>query len=184
MQDVRELLHEALEPVAEALDVVRVAVISDDGGNRREQTDGGRNQRFGDAGRDLRERGLLHVGEAAERMHDAPHRAEESYIRTDRAGGGEKREVALEVIHLALEGGAHGAARAVDHGVDIGAGLAAQLGELAIAGLEHALERADAVAVVHRPLVERVEILAPPELTLEIERLLHGAPKHEPLLED
>src|SRR5579859_6595511 len=168
MQDVREFLHETLEPVTEPLDVVRVAVISDDRGNRREEADRGRHERLGDARRDLGKRGLLHISEAAERVHDAPHRAEETHIGTHRAGGSEKREVTLEVVHLALEGGAHGAARPIDHGVDVGARLAAQLRELAIARLEHALERADAVAVVHRALIERIEILAAPELTLEV----------------
>ena len=65
--------------------------------------------------------------------------------------------MALEEIHLALEGGAHGAARAVDHVARVGlrALLAAQLGELAEAGLEDALQAADRVAVVDRALVER-----------------------------
>src|SRR3954469_5268967 len=145
VKDVRELFHEALEAVGEPLDVVRVAVVRDHRRNRGEQADGGRHQRLGDARRDLGERRLLHVGEAAERVHDAPHRAEESDVRAHRAGGGEECEVALDEVHLALERGAHRAARAVDHVARLGTALAAQLGELAKARLENALEAAGVV---------------------------------------
>jgi ABC-type nickel/cobalt efflux system permease component RcnA len=62
--------------------------------------------------------------------------------------------------------------------------LLAQLRKLAVACLEHALERADGVAVVHRALVERVQVLAAPELALEFQRLRHRAAQDEPLLED
>src|SRR5947207_2752680 len=131
MQDVRELFHEALEPVADALDVVRVAVIGHDRRDRGEQADGGGDERFGDARRDLRERRLLHVGEVAEGMHDAPHRAEEADVRAHRAGRGEEGEMALKIVHLALEGRAHRAPRAVDHVAHVAGLLAALLGELA-----------------------------------------------------
>ena len=163
---------------------MRVAVVRDHRRNRGEQTDGGGDQGLGDARGDLRERRLLHVSEASEGVHDAPDRAEQADVRADRAGGGEKGEMALEEVHLALEGRTHRAARAVDHVAHVGAGLAAQLGEFAVARLEHALERADGVAVVHRALVERVQVLAAPELALEFQRLRHRAVDHEPLLED
>src|SRR5437868_1541089 len=83
----------------------------------------------------------------------------------------------LDEVHLALESRAHRAPCAVHHVARIGAALVAKLGELAVARLEHALERADAVAMVHRALVERVEILSAPELALELERLRDGAAK-------
>ncbi len=38
------------------------------------------------------ERGLLDVGQAAERVHDAPDRAEQPDIRTDRTRGRQKAE--------------------------------------------------------------------------------------------
>src|SRR4051794_2933668 len=184
VKDVRELFHEALEAVGEPLDVVRVAVVRHDRRNRGEQADRGRHQRLGNARGDLGEGRLLHVGEAAECVHDAPHRAEEPDVRADRAGRGEEREVALDEVHLALEGGAHRAARAVDHVARLGAALAAQLGELAEARLEHALEAADVVAVVHRALVEGVQVVAAPELALELIGLGVGPADREPLLED
>src|SRR5690348_11983583 len=56
MQDVRELLHEALEAVAQPLDVVGVAVVGHHRRDRGEEADRGGDQRLGDAGRDLRER--------------------------------------------------------------------------------------------------------------------------------
>src|SRR6185503_13499712 len=111
VEDVGELLHEAFEARGEALDVVRIAVVRDHRGDRGEQADGGGDQRFGDAGRDLRERRLLHVRQAAERVHDAPHGAEQPDVRADRAGGGEEREVELEDHRRALERGAHRAPR-------------------------------------------------------------------------
>src|SRR5688572_595044 len=125
VQDVRELLHEALEAVGEPVDVVRVAVVRHDRRDGGEQADRGRDQRLGDSGRDLREGRLLHVRQAAERVHDAPHRAEQPDVGADRAGRGEEREVALEEVHLALEGGAHRAPRAVDHVARVRGALAA-----------------------------------------------------------
>src|ERR1051325_4427382 len=176
MQDVGELFHEAFEAVGEALDVVRIAVIGDHRRNRREEADRGGDQRLGDSGGDLGEGRLLDVGEAAERMPDAPPGAEEPEVGAHGAGRGEEGEVALDEVHLALEGGAHRAAGAVDHVGRVGAALAAQLGELAKARLEHALEAADAVAVVHRALVKGVQVVSAPELALALVGLRVGAP--------
>src|SRR5262245_50553477 len=78
MEDVGELFHEALETIGEAVDVVRVAVVCHYRRDRGEQADRGRDQRLGDAGRHLRQGRLLHVRQAAERVHDAPHRAEQA----------------------------------------------------------------------------------------------------------
>ena len=169
VQDVGELLHEALEAVGEAVDVVREAVVGDHRRDRGEQADRGGDQRLGDAGRDLRERRLLHVRQAAERVHDAPHGAEQADVRAHRAGRGEEREVALE----------RSPSRAGRWRASRGARRRpcrrrrrrrwpAQLGELAEARLEDALQAADGVAVVDRALVERVQVVAAPELALEL----------------
>src|ERR1700759_5465169 len=85
LQNVRELFDESLEADRQTVDVVRVAVIGNHGRNRGEQADRGGGQRFGDARRDVRKRSLLHVGEAAERIHDPPHRTEQTDIRANRA---------------------------------------------------------------------------------------------------
>src|SRR6476646_6802790 len=162
---------------------MRVAVVRDHRRDCGEQADRGRHQRLGDARRDLGQGRLLDIGEAAERMHDAPDGAEEPDVRAHRAGGGEEREVALDEVHLALERGAHRAARAVDHVAGVGAALAAQLGELPEARLEHALEAADVVAVVHRTLVKGVEVVAAPELALELVGLRIGVDDQRPDVE-
>ena len=59
LQDVRELLDEALELDRDAVDVAGEAVVGDDRRDRREQADRGGDQRLGDAGRDRRQRHLL-----------------------------------------------------------------------------------------------------------------------------
>jgi hypothetical protein len=55
--------------------------------------------------------------------------------------------------------------------------LRADLGELPVARLEDALLAADGVAVVDRALVEQVQVVAAPELALELVglRLLCGS---------
>ena len=78
------------------------------------KTHGRRDQRFGDAGRDHRERRLLHAAERLERAHDAPHRAEQtrrtgSWSRRSRESRGSPRAGrSLELRH------AHRAARAFE----------------------------------------------------------------------
>src|SRR5579863_5708501 len=113
LQNVRKLFDEGLEADREAIDVVCVAIVGDHGRDRGEQADRGRRQRFGNAGRDVGERRLLHVGEAAEGVHDPPHRTEQADIRADRADGREEREVGFEHVHFPLERGAHRTAGAV-----------------------------------------------------------------------
>jgi hypothetical protein len=76
--------------------------------------------------------------------------------------------VRFERIHLALVGGAHGAARAVHDVLGVEVLLAAQLGEFAEAGLEDALHRTGVVAVVHRAVEQVVQVAAGPEIALEV----------------
>ena len=61
LENVGELFHEALKTDGEAVDVVREAVVGDKGGNRGKQANGGGDQRLGNAGGDLRERGGAHA---------------------------------------------------------------------------------------------------------------------------
>ena len=96
-------------------------------------------------GRDVGEGGLAHVREAAERVHDAPHRAEQADVRRHGTDGGEPGEMRVERVDLALERGAHRAARAV-HRHRGGAALLPVLRVFAEAGGEDVLEAAAACA--------------------------------------
>src|SRR5579863_530557 len=167
LQNVRKLFDEGLEADREAIDVVCVAIVGDHGRDRGEQADRGRRQRFGNAGRDVGERRLLHVGEAAEGVHDPPHRTEQANIRADRADGREEREVGFEHVHFPLERGAHRTAGAVEDRARIVQTLFLALQKLAHAGLEDTLERADGVTVVGGALVERLQVAARPEIAFE-----------------
>src|SRR2546426_3180197 len=185
MEDVGELLHEALEAVAQALDVVRVAVVRHHRRDGGKQADRRGDERLGDAGRHLRERRLLDVREAAKGVHDAPYRAEQADVGTHRSRRGEKGQMALEEIHLALKGGAHRAPRPVDHVARVAAAaLPAQLGELAEARLEDALQAADGVAVGGCRPVERRGLVAPPPHPPQLLGLAAGPPDRGPLLGD
>jgi hypothetical protein len=88
------------------------------------------------------------------------------------------------MVHFALVGRAHRAPRAVDHDRRLGSALAAQLRELAKAGFEDPLERADRVARVDRALVQRLQVVAAPELALERIGLRARAADAERLAED
>src|SRR6185369_7561221 len=136
-----------------------------------------------DAGRHLRERGLGHVREAAERIHDSPHRAEEAHVGADRAHGREEREVRLEHVHLALVGGLHRAARALQERGHVGPGAALQLEELLEARLEDALHAGGDVAAARGALVEADQVAAAPEFALELVggalRAANGEELHE-----
>src|SRR2546427_12842623 len=181
MEDVGELLHEALEAVAQALDVVRVAVVRHHRRDGGEQADRRGDQRLGDAGRHLRERRRLNVREAGRGGHDAPYRAEQADVGTHRSRRGEKGQMALEEIHLALKGGAHRAPRPVHHVARVGAAaLPAQLGELAEAGLEDTLQAADGVAGGGGAPGERGEAGAAPARTPPLPLLARGAAARRP----
>jgi hypothetical protein len=74
----------------------------------------------------------------------------------------------LELVHLALVGGAHRAPRAIDHGGRVDVLTRPQFGELAVAGFEDALHAARVVAVVGRALKQCVEVAAGPEFQFEL----------------
>src|ERR1700761_8972301 len=84
LQDVGELVAEAVQRGGDAVDVAREAVVGEDRRDRGGQADRGRDERLGDARRHGGQRHLRHVGQADERVHDAPHRPEQADIRTDR----------------------------------------------------------------------------------------------------
>ena len=68
----------------------REVIVDDDGRDRGDQADRGREQRFGDAGRDHGEIGGLRFRDADKAVHDAPDRAEQSDEGRRRADGGEQ----------------------------------------------------------------------------------------------
>src|SRR5260370_39897222 len=85
LQDIRELFDKRFEATGETVDIVCVAVVRDYRGNRGEQADCRCDKRLGNTRRHAPQRGLLHVSEATQRIHDPPYRAEQTDIRTDRA---------------------------------------------------------------------------------------------------
>jgi hypothetical protein len=95
------------DPVGEALQAglvgiypVAEAVVGDHRGDRREQADGGGEQRLRDARRDHRERGVLLLADLEEAVHDAPDGAEQPDEGRHRAGRGEEVEPLGERIRL------------------------------------------------------------------------------------
>ncbi|ENN87297.1 hypothetical protein RHSP_25758 [Rhizobium freirei PRF 81] len=70
--------------------IAREFVVGDNGGNSRDQTDGGRQQRFGDTRRDDRKVGRLRTGDGLERGHDTDDRTEQTDERTGGADGRER----------------------------------------------------------------------------------------------
>ena len=114
LQDRRQLLDERVVAQLDAADLIGVAVVGDDRRNRGEQAHGGGDQRFGDARRHHGERRLLHVTEAVERIHDAPHRAEQADVGAGRADRREHRQAVLQPIALLEQRDAHAAACAFD----------------------------------------------------------------------
>src|ERR1700687_4212892 len=138
LQNRREFLGEGIEAQLEAIYLVRVAVVGNDGGNRRKESHRGRDERLGDARRDHLQRRLLHVGEPVERIHDAPHGAEQPNVGTCRAHRGERREIGLKTIHLTQLRDLHGAARAFHQLRRVDGALRPEARKLAKAELEDA----------------------------------------------
>src|SRR5690606_40674322 len=90
----------------------------------------------------------------------------------------------LERVHLALVRGAHRAARAVEHGIDVARLLLPRLEELAHPRLEDARQRAVVVRLDAHLLVQRTEVAVLPALGLEAGRGELGGADREPLPED
>src|SRR5476649_786119 len=181
LQDVRELFDKRFEADGEAVDIVCVAVVRHHRRNRREQADCRSHKRLGNTRRHVRKRCLLYVSEAAERIHDPPHSAEQTNIRTDRTHGSEKREVHFEHIHFTLERGAHRTAGAVERGRRIVHAALLALQELTHARLEDPFQCTDGMAVVGRALIKRLQVATRPEIAFEALGLNPCAPNRKPL---
>src|SRR6188768_3058292 len=83
LQDIRELFLEAVEAGGQALYMAHEMVEGNHCRNRCEQPHGSGYQRLRDAGCDMGQRRLSHVGESAKGIHDPPHRSEQANVRTD-----------------------------------------------------------------------------------------------------
>jgi hypothetical protein len=89
-------------------------------------------------------------------------------------------------VEFAVEGGAHGAAGAVQHGADV-EGVARRLlalDELAHAGFEDACQRTALVALGAGALVQGVQVAAGPEAALELLGLAARGADGEQFAED
>ena len=73
-----------------ALGHAREVIVDDHGGDRGDQTERGRKQRLGDAGRDDGKIRRLRFRDADKAVHDAPDRAEQADEGRRRADGGEQ----------------------------------------------------------------------------------------------
>src|SRR6185437_14162774 len=101
-----------------------------------------------DVRRDHRDGHVLHLAQALERAHDAPHRAEQTHVGTDRADVGEEFQIALKQTDLACTCHLHGALGTLDHAARIVRLALALASELAKARLEDVLDPAVASTAV------------------------------------
>src|SRR5450830_863364 len=175
LQDVGEFLDEAFEADRQAVDIVRKTVVGNHGWNRRKQADGSSDERFGNTGRNCGQGSLLHVGQAAEGVHDAPDGTEQADVRRDGADRCQEGQVRFQCIHFTLESSAHGAACAVEHGADVQR-FAWAVGSLAFdkfahAGVEDTGQCTALVAVAAGALVQRMQVAAGPEAAFKFDGL-------------
>src|SRR4029077_5010879 len=89
-------------------------VVSPDGGDGHEQTEGGGDQRLRDTAGDSRQTGGFVGGDALKRVQNADHGAEQTDERGGRTDRGESRQAAL---HFGVDDG-DGALQAALGGVD------------------------------------------------------------------
>src|SRR5574344_964737 len=87
VQDRLELVGKGVVTTDQTVAAGGKTVVGDNRRNRGEQADGGGNQCFGDAGGYGGQSRLLHLGQAAEGVHDAPDGAEQADVRAGRADG-------------------------------------------------------------------------------------------------
>ena len=80
LQEVGEFFDEGVVLNGEAFRVGDEVVVRQHGRYRREQADGGGNQRFGDARRDAGDAGALCAADGDEGVHDAVHGAEQADV--------------------------------------------------------------------------------------------------------
>src|SRR5437899_8476618 len=84
-QDGGKFVGEAFEPLRLAIHLGRELVIENGRRDGGDETDGGRKQRFRDAGRHHRERSVFRCRDRLEARHDAPDGSEQADERPGRA---------------------------------------------------------------------------------------------------
>src|SRR5690606_15927706 len=119
-----------------------------------------------------------------ERNHDAPHRAEQADVGTDRTDVGEELEVALQPVELARGGHAHRALRAFELDPAVDAATFADAIELAEAAFEDRLQPARVAPPALRAGVQLGQVGTGPEPLLETVGLVLGAAEQAALAED
>src|SRR6185312_9995103 len=97
-------------------------------------------QRLGDVRGDHGDGHVLHLAQALERAHDAPHGAEQAHVGADRADVGKEFQIALEQADLARTRHLHGALGTLDHAARIVRLALPLAGELAETRLEDVLD--------------------------------------------
>ena len=167
LQNGGELLHEGVEAQFQAAHLVGEPVVGHHGRDGRKQPHRRRDERFGDAGRDGRESGLLDIAQIVEGTHDAPHGAEQTHIGVDRPGGGEHGEVLLQPVDFAHLRDAHRAPRAFEEQFH-GGSLLSQAAELPESRLEDALHTGAGAPLGFYAAIQGAEIAARPEGRLEL----------------
>src|SRR4051812_28587301 len=85
------------------------SVVSEDGGNRHGQAEGGHDQRFPNRAGDLVERSLAGQADTSERVIHGPHGAEEADKRGRRADRGEHGQAGLDAGGVLVDHPSHGA---------------------------------------------------------------------------
>jgi hypothetical protein len=108
------------------------------------------------------------AGQAGEGMHDAPHRAKQTHIGRDRTHRSQEGQTGLDHVHLTLETGAHGAARAVHQGASVADAALTQLLVFAHAAGKNALHRAGQLGVLGGCGKQVIQAGARPEFALEL----------------
>ena len=107
--DALQLGRKACELRLDHFDGAADMVVADDGGNGREQADGGCKQRFGDTGRHDRQRCILRLGDRRKAAHDPPDGAEQADERRNSANRRQQAEATGKQIKF-------GRNRIVQHG--------------------------------------------------------------------
>src|SRR5580704_1712823 len=106
-QDRREFVGEAFEALRLAVHVGLELIIENRRRDGGDETDRGREQRLGDAGRDHCERSVLGGRNRLEARHDAPDRAEQANEGTCRADRRQHQKPPLHVFDFAGDGDIH-----------------------------------------------------------------------------